>query len=470
MNRSLVWFRTDLRVRDNPALMAACSRDSEVVALYCTTPAQWQQHGTAAIQQDFIRRNLECLETELNELNIPLMVVDGDSFAMLPQVLASLCQKWQVGELFANREYLVNELNRDAQVATRLSEDGIDCHWFDESCLVPPGTIANGSGEAYKVFSAFRKRWLRQLREAPVAVQGRPSPRAQRPHPSLPGWPEIWPQGVDSGSWPAGEDAALAQLERFCELGLARYGEQRDNPALEDGTSRLSPYLALGVLSPRQCLAQALLACPDLLEQGTGFSWLNELGWRDFYRHIAYAFPRVCRGQAFQIETDAIVWSDDDEAFAAWCEGRTGYPIVDAAMRQLQQAGWMHNRLRMIVASFLVKDLHINWRRGEAYFMSRLIDGDFASNNGGWQWAASTGTDAAPYFRIFNPVSQSQRFDPDGIFLRRYLPELASLDNRAIHWPHEQHGDWLRRQGYPEPIVDHRRARQQALAMFQQIR
>jgi len=469
MRRALVWFRTDLRVRDNPALMAACSRGNEVVALYCVTPAQWRQHGMAAIQQDFIRRNLACLEAELAGLNIPLMVVDTGSFSQLPQALVDLCGQWQIGALFANREYLLNELARDQQVAARLSQAGINCHWFDDSCLIPPGDIVNGSGQPYKVFSAFRKPWLARLRECLPLPEGMPGSTAPMAVLTQPSKPAIWPHGVDSECWPAGERAALARLEQFCDDDLARYAQRRDLPA-EAGTSCLSPYLALGVLSPRQCLAQALLFCPEVLEQGAGFSWLNELGWRDFYRHIAFAYPRVCRGQAFQAGTDAIVWNDDAGAFAAWCEGRTGYPIVDAAMRQLHQSGWMHNRLRMIVASFLVKDLHIDWRRGEAYFMACLIDGDFAANNGGWQWAASTGTDAAPYFRIFNPVSQSKRFDPEGRFLRRYLPELAHLDNRAIHWPHGRHDAWLRRQGYPAPMVDHQQARQQTLAMFQQIR
>lgn len=246
------------------------------------------------------------------------------------------------------------------------------------------------------------------------------------------------------------------------------YLRQRDLPALA-GTSSLSPYLAIGVLSPRQCFNRLRAECPQLLEdrESGAFAWLNELIWREFYRHLLVAYPDLCRHRPFIAWTDKVRWCDDAAKLHAWQRGETGYPIVDAAMRQLNATGWMHNRLRMISASFLVKDLLIDWRAGERYFMSQLLDGDLAANNGGWQWAASTGTDAAPYFRIFNPTTQGERFDPQGTFIRKWLPELADVPDNDIHHPHR----WSEKQrctlNYPLPIVDHKQARLETLAAFE---
>lgn len=257
-------------------------------------------------------------------------------------------------------------------------------------------------------------------------------------------------------------------MQDFCAEKLRQYDEQRDFPACP-GTSRISPYLTLGIISVRQCLAAIEAALGQLpFERGApGFVWLNELIWREFYQHLLVAFPHVSKHKAFKPETDHIRWLWDDARFTAWCEGKTGYPIVDAAMRCLNQTGWMHNRLRMIVASFLTKDLHIDWRLGERYFMQHLIDGELAANNGGWQWAASTGADAAPYFRIFNPTTQGQRFDEQGQFIKQWLPELELVPAKYIHTPH----DWLKvfdpQDSYPAPIVDHSESRTIALALFQ---
>ena len=266
-----------------------------------------------------------------------------------------------------------------------------------------------------------------------------------------------------------GEAEALRRLHAFLDQGVLDYGETRDFPAMA-GTSVLSPYLAAGIISPRQCVAalqQRLGGRPQSKAQ-PGFVWLNELIWREFYRHLLVLVPSLSMNRPFKPETAALPWSWDPDAFAAWCEGRTGYPIVDAAMRCLNATGWMHNRLRMIVASFLTKDLHIHWRLGEDYFMSRLIDGDLAANNGGWQWAAGTGADAAPYFRVFNPTTQGQRFDPQGDFIRTWVSELADLPATYVHQPH----DWLRlkgRQCYPAPMVDHAVARVRAIEMFRDL-
>ena len=269
--------------------------------------------------------------------------------------------------------------------------------------------------------------------------------------------------------WPAGEAAAQRRLAEFADTALGRYDSQRDFPALP-GTSQLSPYLATGVLSPRQCLHAALAANGGEFASGnTGaVSWINELLWREFYKHVLVGYPRVSMGRAFRAETEALAWRDAPADLEAWQQGRTGIPIVDAAMRQLLATGWMHNRLRMIVAMFLTKNLLIDWRAGERWFMQHLIDGDLAANNGGWQWSASTGTDAVPYFRLFNPLSQSKRFDPDGRFIRQWVPELAGLDARDIHHPAALGGPFGV-PGYPAPIVDLPRSRERALAAFRNL-
>lgn len=297
-----------------------------------------------------------------------------------------------------------------------------------------------------------------------------PAPKARHAPPVLLSpLPFDYPQqSVDSQLFPAGEDAALQRLRRFCREQVQDYRQYRDLPAVP-GTSCLSPYLVLGVLSPRQCFNRLWAESPEMLENADSgaFTWLNELIWREFYRHLLVAYPRLCQHHPFIGWTDGLVWNRSESQLKAWQQGQTGYPIVDAAMRQMNETGWMHNRLRMISASFLVKDLLIDWRQGERYFMSQLVDGDLAANNGGWQWAASTGTDAAPYFRIFNPTTQGERFDKDGVFIRRWLPELAAVPDSDIHQPWR----WAERQqqhlDYPVPLVDHKQARLATLAAFE---
>ena len=278
----------------------------------------------------------------------------------------------------------------------------------------------------------------------------------------LPGW--------RSDLWPAGETAAQKCLADFAGTGLAKYHETRDFPAI-GGTSCLSPWLACGALSPRQCLSAVMQDDKKWPGEGSGAEvWLSELIWRDFYAHVVVGFPRVSRSQPFQKKTAGLRWRDDDSDLQAWQSGQTGYPIVDAAMRQLNQTGWMHNRLRMVAAMFLSKHLLIDWRRGEKYFMQNLLDGDLAANNGGWQWSASTGTDAVPYFRIFNPFSQSERFDADGSFIRQYCPELADISASALHNPLRLAAEIAKKKiSYPVPVVDHKIARERALAAFKNL-
>ena len=280
--------------------------------------------------------------------------------------------------------------------------------------------------------------------------------------------PEFDPERGRPDLWPAGEQTGRRRLRRFVTRLIERYADDRNDPARE-GTSALSPYLAIGAVSVRDCLRAAVGANGGRLdgENGPGV-WISELIWREFYRHVLVGFPRVCMNRAFKPETESLPWREAPADFEAWRQGRTGVPIVDAAMRQLLETGWMHNRLRMVSAMFLTKHLLIDWRWGEKHFMRHLVDGDFASNNGGWQWSASTGTDAAPYFRVFNPYRQSERFDPDGQFIRQYVPELAGVTGRAVHDPSTLPEPERASLDYPEPIVEHEAGRQRSLAAWGQ--
>lgn len=468
MRTHLVWLRNDLRTTDNQALYAACSDPcARVLAVYIATPQQWRSHGMAPRQVRFIWQNLELLQQRLAELGIELYLQRCADFDQTVPWLVEFCRRQAVDTLFYNYQYEFNECARDRAVERALPA-GTHCLGFHDSVLLPPGTVRTGGGEMYKVYTPFRNAFLQRLtvadlRSLPVPSM-RPSGRLSPP----PIAPFDYPDGeVDSRRFPAGEEAALARLRHFCRERVADYTQQRDIPAL-DGTSALSPYLALGVISPRQCFNRLRAEHPELLtySDSGAFSWLNELIWREFYRHLLVAYPRLCKHQPFITWTDRVQWRETPQALAAWQQGLTGYPIVDAAMRQLNSTGWMHNRLRMIVASFLVKDLLIDWRAGERYFMSQLLDGDLAANNGGWQWAASSGTDAAPYFRIFNPTTQGERFDPEGVFIRHWLPELADVPGKEIHRPLRWAEQQNRYVDYPLPIVDHQQARQLTLAAF----
>nr|WP_305418007.1 FAD-binding domain-containing protein [Photobacterium leiognathi] len=275
---------------------------------------------------------------------------------------------------------------------------------------------------------------------------------------------------IESVLWPVDEEAILQRLDTFCVTKAQDYHQQRDFPAI-DGTSCLSPFLAIGALSARQCVYQLLQYFPHALEvnkEDGAFTWLNEIIWREFYGHLLHRYPELSKNHPFQYYTQYVRWQDDPTLLKAWQDGKTGFPIVDAAMRQLRATGWMHNRLRMITASFLTKDLLCDWRAGEQWFMQHLIDGDFASNNGGWQWAASTGTDSQPYFRVFNPTLQGQRFDPKGDFIRTWVKELAKVPDKYIHTPHQWDSSGFL--DYPLPIVDHKEARLLAIEAFKQAK
>ncbi|MDR6983794.1 deoxyribodipyrimidine photo-lyase [Rheinheimera pacifica] len=466
---NVVWLRNDLRSFDNVVLSSATEdaarTGAAVLALYIATPKTWQIHDMAPIKQDLIRRRVKQLQQELATLNIPLLAVEGSSYQQIPAVFNQLGQHFLL-KVFVQSEYELREQQRDNAVEqTVLSLHGQFIR-FDTQCIMPPGSVRTQQGEIYKVFTPFKRSWLAQLKQQGVSCYARPKPLAPAEL-KLPDWPVLKAGDNSSAEWPVAEHDVLQLMRAFCREKVQNYQTARDFPAIE-GTSKLSAYLAIGVVSAAQCIARLQLEAADSWQQDKSGAevWLSELIWREFYKHILLAYPDLIKHQPFQAETAAIRWSNNPSLFKAWCDGATGYPIVDAAMRQLNQTGWMHNRLRMITASFLVKDLHIDWRWGERYFMSKLIDGDFAANNGGWQWAASTGTDAAPYFRIFNPVSQSEKFDPNGDFIRFYVPQLSKLQGKAIHWPH---GPGIAN-GYPAPVVDHGEARKHTLALFAEVK
>lgn len=459
MKKHLVWFRSDLRIHDNPALLQACQGAESVLAVYIQCPVQDRLHGRGPRQLAFIQQHLQLLQKVFQQNNITFHILECSQFSDVALLLQQFIQQHSIDALFANRETGINEERRDQQVSDWIN---IPFQRLDGDCILPPASVLTQSNQMFRVFTAFRNAWIKQLQQRGYALAPLPDKFTQ---------PLLAPVQPEHSPWPVGETAALNRLHSFCQQSLLDYAKQRDFPEL-DSTSRISPYLAIGTLSAKQCLhaIQSSLGYLPLSVGEKGFTWLNELVWREFYRHLMVAYPELSKNRCFKTDMNRLQWVNDDYLFTSWCEGKTGYPIVDAAMRCLNQTGWMHNRLRMIVASFLTKDLQIDWKLGEQYFMQQLIDADFASNNGGWQWAAGTGADAAPYFRIFNPTLQGEKFDPRGVFIRQWIPELEMVPEKFIHKPHQ----WLKTSHissiYPQPIVEHALARKQTLLRYQQIK
>jgi deoxyribodipyrimidine photo-lyase len=467
---ALHWFRRDLRLSDNPALRAATEAAQQLVPVFVLDDALLEAPGRAPARIAFLLDSLQALDHELATRGSRLLVLRGDPRQIIPAV----CQRLGVARVSWNRDVSPYARRRDAHVTTVLRDAGIATHIGHEVTIVPPEALRTASGGPYTVFTPYLRAWHTWLaRNAPAALSAPELP----PLPTglaADGPPSLADLGITAAAVPippGGTAAAHQRLAAFVAPGgaLERYHERRDIPA-EPATSQLSPYLRFGCLAPAAAWRAAQMA------GGAGADrWIAELAWRDFYAQILFSFPHVLRG-AFRPIYDRIQWDDDEARFAAWCDGRTGFPIVDAAMRQLRAEAWMHNRCRMIVASFLTKDLLIDWRRGERWFMQHLLDGDPASNNGGWQWAAGTGTDAQPYFRIFNPTSQGQTFDPDGAYVRRYVPELRRVPPRLIHEPWRLSPAEQRAIGcvigrdYPAPIVEHARQRLVALERYRAVR
>ncbi|KAG0047646.1 hypothetical protein BGZ83_007332 [Gryganskiella cystojenkinii] len=481
---TLMWFRNDLRIQDNRALFAASIRakvgNTSLIGLYILSPEDWEAHDEAPIKIDFWMRNLSCLKESLQKLAIPLVVKMADRKADIPGIVRSVVRELEISHVFWNTELLVNENRRDAAVKrTLLQDSNVRVEECDDQCIVTPADVRTKTGNPYAVFTPFYNTWCKLVETKPHYLEFSEPPGANPPEAKRTfaqyfkqDPPASHPHSLDVDEmkklYPAGETKAHERLEAFVEEKAKRYHQGRDVPH-QQGTSVLSPYLSAGVVSGRQCLVAARAANKGKIQSGDeGLkTWIKELGWREFYRHIVVAFPRVSKSRAFQPKTENVNWSDNEEHFQAWCQGKTGFPIVDAGMRQLNSIGYMHNRLRMITACFLVKDLLVNWQRGERYFMSHLIDGDLPSNNGGWQWSASTGTDAQPYFRVFNPLLQSQRFDPQGIYIRKWVPELKNLSDKQIHDPYKALSPKeFTKLGYPKPIVDHAAAKEKYLAEF----
>jgi len=469
--RQLVWFRNDLRVADHPALHAAAHR-GDTVACYCISTAQWRSHDMGDRRIAFQQRALRALAGELAQLNIPLKILQAPQFADVPAALRALCQQHGITRVHFNDEYPINERRRDDAVVRTLREAGIDVERYTADTLFAPGTLLTGSGKPYTVFSPFFKQWRSRLDSQLEPLLPRP---LQQPVLNIEAdpIPDHW-DGVSAelGAelWPADEAAAQALLFSFLDEHVASYPSQRDIPAVA-GTSGLSAHLAIGTVSARACVTAALAGKASHADQDNGAEkWIAEIGWRDFYRHIVALFDHVNFGFAFKRDYDQLRWRKAPDELAAWQRGETGYPLVDAGMRQLRETGWMHNRVRMVTAMFLTKHLLIDWREGERYFMQQLVDGDFASNNGGWQWSASVGTDAAPYFRIFNPASQGERFDPQGAYVKRWVPELQAVPaQRLFKAPAAPQADLLNEADYPSPMVDHKAARERALAFFKAL-
>ncbi len=465
MNYCIHWFRRDLRLNDNHALTAASQQnDGRVIPLFIVDPTLVRSTRVGSNRLAFLASRLRTLHAELVARGSGLLIAYGDP----RHVLLSIAAEYGANMVTFERDTGPWGRQRDREVAQILLANGLTGQTSQTLTIVPPTTLKSGAGTPYTVFTPFYRAWRNTLDvhdecEIPSLIQ--------HPHqPTEPVWPE-WPQS--EVPLPDSSRAnAETILRQFARTAINAYATGRDMVA-QSGTSRLSPYLRFGILSAHECARVALANMPRIAgEERSGAEvWLSELAWRDFYHQILYNFPHVTTG-AFRPVYDAVQWGNNREWFAAWCAGQTGYPIVDAAMRQLNQEGWMHNRARMIVSSFLTKDLLIDWRWGERYFMQKLIDGDTAANNGGWQWAAGTGTDAQPYFRIFNPVSQGQKFDPDGAYVKKYVPELRYVPTKYIHSPWLLQGRDMRDARitigieYPYPIVDHATQRQAALAMY----
>lgn len=404
----------------------------------------------------------------------------------MPDFLIGLCEKWDIKHVYCNIEYEVDELRREARMTKSCLEKGINFTAIHDDVVVIPGDLKTGAGKQYAVYSPWYRSWMAHIHAHPHLLDASPKPASnppssherykeifQTPIPPAPTNKSLTPSEKSKFEklWPAGEHAALSRAQKFISSRITTYKETRNFPS-QNGTAKISVHLSTGTLAARTCirLASSLNKTRKLDSGNEGIkTWISEVAWRDFYKHVLANWPYVCMSKPFKYEYSNIEWEYDDELFEKWCQGRTGYPIVDAAMRQMNEMGWMHNRLRMVAASFLAKDLLLDWRLGERYFMERLIDGDFASNNGGWGFSASVGVDPQPYFRIFNPLLQSEKFDVEGGFIRKWVPELAMVQGKAVHDPFgRKEGRAARKAGYPEPCVVHKEARERALKRYKE--
>lgn len=482
------WFKRDLRTFDNRGLSLAARKAKAnkipLVCLFVVSPQDYQAHRTAPARVDFELRTLEVLKRDLEELDIPLLVVTKEKRKDIPGYLVELCEEWGVKHVYCNIEYEVDELRREAMLIRMCLDKGISFTPVHDDAVVPPGQLQTGSGKQYAVYSPWFRAWISHVHshlellepserphKNPLSARQRFRDIFKSPIPTAPDNKKLTDEEKERFAhlWPAGEHEAQQRLEKFLKEKVHKYKDTRNFPAA-NSTAVISVHHSTGTLAARTSIriARDQNSTRKLDGGNAGIaSWISEVAWRDFYKHVLSHWPFVCMSKPFKYEYTNVEWEYNDEHFAAWCEGRTGYPIVDASMRQMNQTAYMHNRCRMIVASFLSKDLLLDWRMGERYFMEHLIDGDFASNNGGWGFSASVGVDSQPYFRIFNPVLQSERFDADGEYIRKWVPELKSIKGQAIHDPYGRgEGKVAEKNGYPKPIVEHKFAREKALARY----
>ncbi len=473
-DKAIIWFRRDLRLSDNTALAQACLASRLVIPVFVfdtTILSRLEDKDDRRVT--FIHRSLQELARKLRERGSDLVVLIGDPLDVIPR----LASEAGAGAVFVNRDYEPRAKLRDTAVRRALEADGRELWDFKDQVVFEGLEVASRVGTPYVVFTPYKRAWLARFRDEAEKGAG-PAREMRVPAGKMASAAEAarltaaWDFGkigfVENHTHSeAGERAAKTRLREFMRK-VDRYAADRNFPAI-DGTSRLSVHLRFGTVSIRELIRSALERECEGAE-----AWLTELIWREFYQMILDRFPHAASG-AFRREYDAVRWPGREEHFEAWRQGRTGYPIVDAAMRHFNATGWMHNRLRMVVASFLVKDLLVDWRWGEACFARGLLDFDIAANNGGWQWSASTGCDAQPYFRIFNPVLQSRKFDPHGRFIRAHCPELQKYSDKLIHWPHgvgiaEQRAAGCELgEDYPRPLVDHTVQKEKAVMLFRSV-
>ncbi|ORX96807.1 photolyase [Clohesyomyces aquaticus] len=487
------WFKRDLRVRDNTGLSMAgklaeeLGRGNGVIGLWILSPQDWEAHLVSPAKCDFELRSVAVLGQELAELGIPLHIEVVEKRRDVPRRVVDLAKEWGAKNVFCNLEYEVDELRREERMVRMLLEEGIAFHPQHDDCVIAPGSLKTGAGKQYAVYSPWFRAWVAHLHAHPHLLQERPMPdknpagfREKCAHlfdTPIPKAPESKSLSAEdkqrlTALWPAGEIAALERLERFLTEKVGRYAATRNFPA-ENTTARVSVHHAAGTLAARTSvrLARDVNSTKKLDGGNEGIkSWISEVAWRDFYRHVLVHWPYVCMNKPFKYEYTHIPWENSPTHFSLWTRGLTGYPIIDASMRCLRSTSYLHNRLRMVVASFLAKHLLLDWRLGEQYFMTHLIDGDFSSNSGGWGFASSAGVDPQPYFRVFNPWLQSRKFDAEGVFIREWVEELRDVPvGEDVHDPYGAGGEAekvARRNGYPRPVVEHRFARERCLGRY----
>ena len=463
--KSLFWFRGDLRLDDNPGLKACFEISEEVHAIYIFSKKQLNLHNEANVKIDFLIKNLISLESDLKNLNIPLTIINSDGFEDDPLLISELASQRKLKKVFWNKQFGEDETQRDIKTSDLLEKLDINSESFHDQVVYAPGTLRTGQDSAYSVFTPFKRKWIDNFDMNFLDIDYKyEKKKLTNIESNLNNLDFEKKHKADMSLWKEGEEEAIKRVKNFIKEKAINYSKDRNDPII-DGTSRISPYLALGIISPKRCILEALKANNFEFTSGhIGITkWIDEIVWREFYRNIMFSFPKVSRGRPFQDYSRLIKWRFNEDELKAWKSGHTGFPIIDAAMRQLLHEGWMHNRLRMVVAMFFTKNMLHDWRLGEEYFMQNLIDGDFASNNGGWQWSSSTGTDAAPYFRIFNPITQSTNFDKEGLFIKKYVPELKDLDKSVIHNPPTEHRKYCK---YPMQILDLKESRLRAIEAF----